>query len=96
MGCIPTVLVIHELFAGASGTLNGQVANEIPYGDEEFYWTRELAACHLNAGWNKVLLRIPCGYGGQEWSFTFIPVKQQPPGTRWVEDESVRFSAELK
>lgn len=71
-------------------------ANEIPYVDEEFYWTREPATCHLNAGWNKVLLRIPCGYGGQKWSFTFIPVKMQPPDARWVEDESVRFSAELK
>ena len=71
-------------------------ANEIPYTDEEFYWTREPATVHLNAGWNKVLLRIPCGYAGQNWSFTFIPVKKETSSMPWIEDESVRFSAELE
>lgn len=71
-------------------------ANEIPFTDEEFYWTREPATLHLHAGWNQVLLRIPCGYAEQQWSFTFIPVKPAAPTLRWIEDESVRFSTELK
>jgi len=71
-------------------------ASEIPYTDEEFYWTREPATIHLSAGWNRVLLRIPCGYTAQRWSFTFIPVKQASPTARWTEDESVQFSTELK
>lgn len=67
-------------------------ANEIPFEDEEFYWTREPAHIELKAGWNKVLLRVPCGYADQNWSVTFIPVKQS--GTRWIEDESVIASPE--
>lgn len=69
-------------------------ANEEPLEDEELYWTREPSKVPLKAGWNKVLLRVPFGYGGQNWSFTFIPVKQS--GGRWIEDESVKVSAEKK
>lgn len=67
-------------------------ANEIPYTDEEFYWTREPAEIHLRAGWNKVLLRVPRGYDAQSWSFTFIPVKRA--GDRWIEEEGPRFSTD--
>ena len=69
-------------------------ANEEPFQEEEFYWTREPSKIALTAGWNKVLLRVPFGYGGQNWSFTFIPVKQLVG--RWIEDESIKVSAEMK
>ncbi|MGC4013129.1 MAG: beta-N-acetylhexosaminidase [Luteolibacter sp.] len=69
-------------------------ANEKPLEDEELYWTREPSKVVLQAGWNKVLLRVPFGYGGQTWSYTFIPVKQS--AGRWIEDESVQVSAERK
>ncbi|BCU76328.1 beta-N-acetylhexosaminidase [Luteolibacter sp. LG18] len=69
-------------------------ANEEPLEDEEFYWTREPSKVELKAGWNKVLLRVPFGYGAQNWSYTFIPVKQS--GGRWIEDESVKVSADQK
>lgn len=69
-------------------------ANEIPFTDEEFYWTRDPARVELKKGWNKVLLRVPFGYKGQRWSYTFVPVKEQ--NKRWVEDESVRSATEPK
>jgi hypothetical protein len=66
-------------------------ANEIPFEDEEFYWTREPSKIQLKAGWNKVLIRTPFAYDGQRWSYSFIPVRQQ--GGRWIEDESVISAA---
>lgn len=67
-------------------------ANEDPYTDEEFYWTRAPAEIRLHAGWNQVLLRVPCGYEKQNWSFTFVPVRHDSATDRWVEDESLQFS----
>jgi hypothetical protein len=69
----------------------GTPAGEIPYTDEEFYWTREPASVPLQAGWNQVLLRVPRAHNAQRWIATFIPVREF--GGRWVEDESLRFSA---
>ena len=71
-------------------------ANEEPYSDEEFYWTREPAEVSLKAGWNKILLRVPCGCAGQNWGITFIPVKFDAGNSRWIEDESVRFALGIK
>ena len=71
----------------------GTPANEIPYDDEEFYWAREPATVPLKAGWNKILLRVPCAYADQNWSAAFIPVRQGADG-RWIEDMSVRMSAQ--
>ncbi len=68
-------------------------ANEEPFTDEEFYWTREPAEVPLRAGWNQVLLRVPCGYEGQNWSFTFLPVKRDDTAGRWIEDESLVFAS---
>jgi len=67
-------------------------ANEVPYTDEEFYWTRPPAEVPLRAGWNQILIRVPCGYAGQSWTFTFVPVKPAPNAQRWIEDESLEFS----
>lgn len=65
-------------------------ANEIPLTDEEFYWTRQPAVVPLVSGWNRVLVKVPCGYLQQNWSFTFIAVRQNAGG-RWIEDGSVTY-----
>lgn len=69
-------------------------ANEIPYTDEEFYWSRDPAAIHLQKGWNNILMRVPRTYKDQIWTWmsVFIPVKKDS-NERWVEDLSVRFDA---
>ena len=67
-------------------------ANEIPYDDEEFYWTREPATLALKQGWNKLLVRIPRAFASQRWTLCFVPVRQE--GIHWIEDESVQFSAQ--
>lgn len=70
-------------------------ANEDPFTDEEFYWTRGPVEIQLQAGWNKLLLRVPCGYLKQSWTFSFAPVRYDSTHARWVEDESVNFSDQL-
>lgn len=67
-------------------------ANEIPYEDEEFYWSRLPAAITLKKGWNEVLVRVPRTYKDQAWMFAFVPVKKGQQG-RWVEDLSVKVRA---
>jgi hexosaminidase len=67
-------------------------ANEIPLTDEELYWTREPAIVPLVTGWNRLLIKAPCGYLEQNWSFTFVPVRQNASG-RWVEDESLTYGS---
>jgi hexosaminidase len=68
-----------------------QPSNEIPFTDEEFWWTREPATVSLKAGKNRVLVKAPCGYKGQNWSFTFVPVTKDQ-NNRYIEDTSVRFA----
>jgi hypothetical protein len=65
-------------------------ANEIPLTDEELFWTRKPASIQLLPGWNRVLVKIPCGYLRQNWSFTFVPVKKDQ-NERWVEDAGIQF-----
>lgn len=67
-------------------------ANEIPYTDEEFYWSRPPAVIELKKGWNKIVARVPRTYQEQAWMFAFIPVKLNAQG-RWVEDGSVTLQA---
>ena len=67
-------------------------ANEVPYADEAFFWTRPPASVPLHKGRNTMLIRVPCGYVDQNWDFTFVPVRDD--GRRWVEDETVRFAAD--
>ena len=69
-------------------------ANEIPIEDEQFYWSREPAEVPLQAGWNKILLRVPSAYAGQNWTAAFIPVQKDPAGC-WIEDLSVKFSTKI-
>ncbi len=65
-------------------------ANEIPYTDEEFYWSRDPASIRLKQGWNRVLIRIPRSYPRQNWMAAFVPVRFDKNG-RWIEDMSVSF-----
>lgn len=65
-------------------------ANEIPFTDEEFFWSRPPATISLRKGWNEVMLRVPRSYKDQNWQCAFVPVKMGPNG-RWVEDTSLRF-----
>ncbi|MEG2480083.1 MAG: family 20 glycosylhydrolase, partial [Mucinivorans sp.] len=48
--------------------------NELPYTDEQFYWTRTPSYITLNKGENKVVVNAPKSFAGQRWSFAFIPL----------------------
>ncbi|MGB7068882.1 MAG: beta-N-acetylhexosaminidase [Pyrinomonadaceae bacterium] len=65
-------------------------ANEIPYTNEEFYWSRKPAIIDLKKGWNKVLVSAPRAYNRQNWMFAFVPVRLDG-NQRWVEDLSINF-----
>ena len=70
-------------------------ANEMPYSDEEFYWSRPPAAVALQKGWNKIFVRVPRTYLDQKWIFAFVPVRQDTKGN-WIEDASVKIQASKK
>ena len=70
-------------------------ANEMPYSDEEFYWSRPPAVVALQKGWNKILVRVPRTYLDQKWIFAFVPVKKDLKGN-WMEDASVKIQASKK
>lgn len=48
---------------------------EIPWGDEELYWTREPVEVPLNKGWNEVIVKVPGTHNYQNWMFTFAPLE---------------------
>jgi lysophospholipase L1-like esterase len=50
---------------------------EIPWSDEELYWTRTPSKVPLNMGWNKVFVKIPCSSNYQNWMFTFVPLSMK-------------------
>ncbi|CAL1518922.1 beta-N-acetylhexosaminidase [Chitinophaga sp. MM2321] len=68
----------------------GKPAEEVPYTDEEFYWSRPPAALQLKKGWNKIMMRVPRSYKRQNWMCVFVPVKLNGDG-RWVEDRSLGY-----
>ena len=70
-------------------------ANEIPYTEEEFYWSRPPAVVVLQKGWNKIFVRVPRTYLDQKWIFAFVPVKKDPRGN-WIEDASVKIQGSKK
>ncbi|PSL48353.1 glycosyl hydrolase family 20 [Chitinophaga niastensis] len=70
-------------------------ASEIPYTDEEFYWTRTPAAIPLKKGWNTILMRVPHSYKYQNHMCAFVPVKADKTG-RWVEDNAVKRVGEKR
>ncbi|HEY9362415.1 MAG TPA: beta-N-acetylhexosaminidase [Chitinophagaceae bacterium] len=69
-----------------------QPPNEIPFTDEEFYWSRLPAAIQLQKGWNKIVVRAPRAYRDQNWIFVFVPVRKDANGY-WIEDSSVHIKA---
>ena len=69
--------------------------NEIPYTDEEFYWSRPPARIRLQQGWNEILVRMPRAYRDQRWHFAFAPVRQNKQD-KWVEDPSIRITSSKK
>jgi hypothetical protein len=70
-------------------------ANEVPYTEEEFYWSRPPAAVELQKGWNRIFVRVPRTYLDQKWIFAFVPVKKDSKGN-WIEDASVKIQASKK
>ncbi len=70
-------------------------ANEVPYTEEEFYWSRPPAVVALQKGWNKIFVRVPRTYLDQKWIFAFVPVKKDPKGN-WIEDASVKIQGSKK
>ncbi|SDC11236.1 beta-N-acetylhexosaminidase [Niabella drilacis] len=70
-------------------------ANEIPFTDEEFYWSRPPAAIPLQKGWNKIVVRVPRAYKEQNWSFAFVPVKKGRAGN-WERDHMIQVRAAVK
>ncbi|MEY3051433.1 MAG: hypothetical protein RLY31_1218 [Bacteroidota bacterium] len=50
---------------------------EIPWRDEELYWTRTPVKVPLRKGWNRVVARIPCSSDYQNWMFTFVPLETE-------------------
>jgi hypothetical protein len=47
---------------------------EMPWTEEELYWTRKPTVVPLKKGWNKVFVKIPYVYDIQNWMFTFVPL----------------------
>ena len=60
-----------------------QPANEIPFSDEEFWWTRPPTAIPVKKGKNILLIENPYLLPYQNWAITFLPVQRQE-GKRWI------------
>ncbi|MBC9794963.1 family 20 glycosylhydrolase [Sinomicrobium weinanense] len=46
---------------------------EIPWRDEELYWTRNKVTVPLKQGWNEIIIKVPGSNDYQNWMFTFAP-----------------------
>ncbi len=56
--------------------------NELPFTDEEFWWTREPVAIPVKKGTNMIVIENPFTVPQQNWTVTFIPVRKS--GDKWV------------
>lgn len=54
--------------------------NEMPYTDEQFFWTREPAQIPLKAGKNTITLYCPRVFNAAIWIAAFVPVNQDENG----------------
>lgn len=54
--------------------------NELPYTDEQFFWTRDPAHIPLKAGWNSIRLYCPRVFNANIWIAAFIPVSAETDG----------------
>lgn len=68
---------------------------EIPYIDEEFYWTRPPTKISLKQGWNKLLLKIPITYSAQNWCVTCTPILINVPDTNPEEFPDLIFARDI-
>lgn len=68
----------------------GKPPNEIPYTDEQFFWTVQPTKVQLKKGANIILMRVPLVHKSQHYQAACIPVKQQ--GEHWIEDETITSS----
>ncbi|MCH5719270.1 hypothetical protein [Niabella hibiscisoli] len=59
-------------------------ANEIPFTDEEFYWTRKPSKISLKKGWNDIEVVSKRSYKKQNWMFALVPVELNQDG-KWTE-----------
>lgn len=50
---------------------------EIPWRDEELYWTRKPVKLLLKKGWNEILIKVPGTNDYQNWMFTFAPLDSE-------------------
>lgn len=57
------------------------VANEIPYTDEEFWWMRKPVSFSLKSGENSILVEHPYAAHHQHWGIALLPVIKD--GERW-------------
>lgn len=55
----------------------GTPDEEIPYIDEEFYWTRSPVKVNLKKGVNFITIKSPKAYNSQRWTFSFIPLNTE-------------------
>jgi hypothetical protein len=55
--------------------------NELPYTDEQFFWTREPAQIPLKAGMNTIKLECPRVFDANVWIAAFIPITVTPEGS---------------
>lgn len=62
-------------------------ANEIPYTDEEFWWTRAPIELDMKKGINTIVVEIPYEGAYQSWGVCLIPVKKED--SFWVTDEKM-------
>ncbi|WP_418603299.1 family 20 glycosylhydrolase [Hwangdonia sp.] len=63
-----------------------KVDQEIPWEEQDFYWTRTPTKIQLNKGWNTVFVKIPRATTYQNWMFTFIPTDMS--GLRFSPDKN--------
>ena len=54
--------------------------NEMPYTDEQFFWTREPAQIPLKAGKNTITISCPRVFNAAIWIAAFVPMTQDGNG----------------
>lgn len=64
--------------------------NELPYTDEQFFWTREPAQIPLKAGNNTIKLYCPRVFDANVWIAAFIPITTTHDGTL-SEAQGIRY-----
>ncbi len=68
----------------------GHPAGELPYTDEQLFWTRTPSRIPLKAGWNKIRIHSSRLFGINNWVAAFIPVSVDQNG-RIREAQGIRF-----